>query len=365
MTAHDDHQQSGMQSSHQAITIGHRTIGPSEPPFIVAEAGVNHDGNVTRAIELVDVAADARADAVKFQAFTAKALTTATAATVAYQARATRVSSQQAMLARLELSAGDFKRIADRCVQRGICFLATPFSPVDVDRLVDAGTAAIKIASTDIVDFRLLDSACETRLPIILSTGAADEPEIARAVERIHHHRHTDQRLILLHCVSCYPTPFDRANLAAIPRLRNRFAAIVGYSDHTVEIETGAIAVAAGACVLEKHITLDRSAAGPDHAVSLEPDTMADYVRLARQAKLAMGNGDLNCQSIERDVRNVARKRVVAARDINLGDTLSTNTLVEKRAATGLFACDLQRVIGKTATVTISADTPITADMIE
>ncbi len=358
------HRQPDIASPPQTVTIGRRIVGRDEPPFIVAEAGVNHDGSVARAIELIDAAADAGADAVKFQAFTAAALTTASAATAAYQTRSAPASSQQAMLAGLELSTDDFKRIADHCGGRGICFLATPFSPIDVDRLVEVGTVAIKIASTDIVDFRLLKRACETQLPIILSTGAADEPEIAQAVERIRSYD-AGRRLILLHCVSCYPTPFDRANLAAIASLRGRFDSIVGYSDHTVEIDTGALAVAAGACVLETHITLDRNAPGPDHAVSLEPGDMADYVRRAKRARLAMGDGDLRCQPIEHEVRNVARKHVVAARDINVGDTLSADALVEKRAATGLPVCDLQRVIGKTALVTIDEDTPISADMIE
>ena len=345
------------------IHIGQAAVGFDCPVFIVAEAGVNHDGDLHRALDLVDAAAQAGADAIKFHAFTADALTTSEVSTATYQAARTNESSQRAMLSRLELSTEDLERIAARCAERGIVFLATPFSVPDVDRLVRIGTPAIKIASTDLVDGLLLERACRTGLPLIVSTGAADEDEIAEAVDCIRRWSAGD-RLVLMHCVSCYPTPLADANLNAIGTLQNRFATIVGYSDHTTSTQTGALAVGAGACVLEKHFTLDCAAAGPDHAMSLEPDALADYIRQARQAQQAMGSGRLAVQPIECEVRTVGRKCIVAARDIAAGETLGAGSLTAKRAGGGLQPKEINAVLGKRASVAIPADTPLAWEMV-
>jgi len=331
--------------------------------FIIAEAGVNHDGDLGKAQALVDAAAEAGADAVKFQAFRADRLTTSTARAATYQSHAIGATSQQVMLSRLELSAHQLKRIADHCRERSIMFLATPFGAADLEGLLEVGIEAVKIASTDLIDFELLQRAARTNLPLIVSTGAADEREIARAMEVIQREGARD-RVVLLHCVSCYPTPLDHANLAAIGALRRRFGTLAGYSDHTTSIDSGGWAVCAGACILEKHLTLDRNADGPDHAMSLTPNELRDYIRLARNAQAALGGGELTVQPIEREVRELARKRVVAARFIEKGERIEADALTTKRAERGLSADEFATIVGMTATVTIPSDTPLTREMV-
>ncbi len=353
-----------MDNTAERICIDGRRVGLGEFPYVIAEAGVNHNGDESTALRLVDAASDAGVDAVKFQMFTAETLTTAAVATAPYQASRTHQQSQRQMLASLELSGGAFRRIARHCGDRGIAFLATPFTVDDLEKLLDVGTAAVKIASTDIVDVRLLDQVCRANRPVILSTGAADEVEIAAAVSRLRAGGAGD-RLVLLHCVSAYPTPLGCANLAAIRTLRDRFSTIVGLSDHTTSTLTGALAVSAGACVLEKHFTLDAGACGPDHSLSLEPGALREYVALVRSAHEAMGDGRLAVQSIERDVRRVARKSVVAARDIAVDETLALASLTTKRAGSGMTADRIDGLIGKRAVVAIDADTPIKLEMLE
>jgi N,N'-diacetyllegionaminate synthase len=344
----------------QRIRIDRRNVGDGCSVFIIAEAGVNHDGDESKALAMIDAAAIVGADAVKFQMFTADALTTATASTADYQPG----DSQRDMLRSLELSPRSFGRIARHCAARGLCFLATPFSPQDVNRLASAGAAAIKIASTDIVDTPLIKRAGQLHLPIILSTGAANESEIVETVRQLDSWGAAD-RLILLHCVSAYPTPLRSINLLAIRSLAAKFSTIVGLSDHTDSTVTGGLAVAAGATVLEKHFTLDRNAPGPDHAFSLTPADLTQYIDFARQANTAMGTGRLDAQTIEQNVRDVARKSVVAANDIAPGDTLTEDLLTTKRAGSGLTPDTLFSLIGKKSKIAIHHDTPVTWEMVE
>jgi sialic acid synthase SpsE len=359
--------QSQRTRSARRIRIGSMDVGDSLPngrTFIIAEAGVNHDGDETTALHMVDAAAESGVDAVKFQMFRAEALTTEGVSTATYQAKETDETSQRSMLARLELPTESFERIVARCAEQNILFLATPFSPNDVDRLIALGTSAIKIASTDIVDVALLERACRASIPMIVSTGAATSEEIAAAVAHINAWGAGD-RLILLHCVSSYPTAIGDANLRCIHALRDRFNVPVGFSDHTTLTCTGALAVCAGACVLEKHFTLNRSAAGPDHAMSLEPDSLREYVETVRQAESAMGEGDIGVQQTEQEVRTLGRKSVVAARDIAAGEVVSVELLSFKRAGEGLPPTELDTLVGKRALHTIKVDTPLTCEMVK
>jgi len=205
------------------------------------------------------------------------------------------------MLARLELSDAAFSQIRARCRDRSVTFLATPFGEKEVERLVELGAGAVKIASTDLTDTRLLQKVSATLLPIILSTGASTAEEIDAAVECIRR-AGAGQRLILLHCVSCYPTPPAAINLRAIQTLQTRYRVPCGLSDHSMSTSTGAWAVAAGACVLEKHFTLEPSASGPDHAMSLSPTGLAEYVKAVREAESALGQGNLGLSEEEREV---------------------------------------------------------------
>ncbi len=346
------------------LQIGNTAVGVGCEVFVIAEAGVNHNGDAARALAMVETAVEAGADAVKFQMFTAESLTTKDVRTATYQANHTRAASQRDMLSQLELSDEAFERIAEHCRARSAIFLATPFSTRDLDRLLRLDVAAIKIASTDLVDVALLERAAAADLPLIASTGAADGDEIQAAVDRFRDFSATE-RLVLMHCVSCYPTPLEAANLAAIRSIQTRFGTLVGYSDHTMSIQTGAWAVCAGACVLEKHFTLDRTSAGPDHAMSLEPTQLREYIQRARAAQQAMGTGALEAQRIENEVRQLARKRLVAARDIIPGEFIDDASITAKRAGEGLMPTQAPLLLGRRATVPIPADTPVLPEMVQ
>jgi N,N'-diacetyllegionaminate synthase len=345
------------------VSIGRRVIGPGCPAYIIAEAGVNHDGSPERALQLVDAAAAVGADAVKFQVFCARELTTRTAGMADYQ-KVTGARSQRQMLERLELSDAALERISARCRKRAIEFLATPFSVVDLERLLFFGVRALKIASTDLNNSPLLRAAVEAGLPLICSTGAATAAEIRTAVKRLRAWG-AGSRLVLLHCVSSYPTPLQAANLRAITALRTEFDVPAGFSDHTSETQTGAWAVSAGACVLEKHFTLDRSASGPDHAMSLTPAALADYIAAVRSAESALGTGTLGMTDLEADVRAVARKSVVTARALRAGTILTPDMLAVKRPAGGIEPDQLQRLIGRKVTANIGRDKLLTWDVIQ
>jgi N-acetylneuraminate synthase/N,N'-diacetyllegionaminate synthase len=316
---------------------------------------VNHGGSVEAAVRLIDAAAAAGADAVKFQMFQARELAAPAAPAAQYQKAGEGNGAQRDMLRDLELSFEQFARLERHCRAREILFLATPFGECEVQALVDLGAPAIKIASTDLNNVRLLDAAAATRLPLIVSTGASTEEEIRACIEGLCG-RGAGGRLILMHCVSCYPTPIVAANLSAIRTLGDTFGVPCGFSDHTVSLDTGSWAVAGGACVLEKHLTLDRSQQGPDHAMSLDPRQFAEYVHRVREVEAALGSGALGMDPIEADVRTVARRSVVAARDISGGSRISEDMLTLKRPGTGIPADEIGQVIGRIAAADIAAD---------
>lgn len=355
----------------ECVRIGPRRIGAGHATYIIAEAGVNHDGSLDKALALVDAGAAAGADAVKFQIFRAAELASAGAAPAAYQ-RSTGARSQRQMLAALELDDGALRRIQERCCQRHVEFLATPFSVADLERLLRLNPAAIKIASGDLTDVPLLTAAARTGLPLIVSTGASTEDEICMAVAGICSVQRElpassdgGGRLILLHCISAYPTPLEAANLRAIATLRDTLAAPVGFSDHTISTLTGAWAAAAGACVLEKHFTLDRTAGGPDHGMSLDLPGLRDYIGQVRALERALGDGRVGLRGIEDDVRRAARKSIVATRAIAPGTLLSAQMLAARRPGEGIPPSKLAAVIGRRSLVAIEPDTPLQWSMIE
>lgn len=346
-----------------SVMIGAHAVGPGRRVLIIAEAGVNHDGRAEDARALVDAAAGAGADFVKFQVFRAADLTTRTADLAAYQRSSAGPTSQQAMLQQLELDDAAFATLATQCARRGVGFLATPFGVDDVARLVRLHVPALKIASTDIDNTPLLHAAALTRLPLIVSTGTATAGEIAACISDLAAWG-AAQRTILLHCVSSYPTPVAAANLRRVGALAMRYGLPVGFSDHTTSVAIAGWAVAAGACVLEKHLTLDRTRPGPDHAVSLEPAEFAAYVAAAREAEAALGIGTLNAADLEADVRRVARKSIVARRDIPAGAVLSADALTVKRPGGGLSPRQLAEIVGRRTRVAIAADTMLAWDML-
>ena len=344
------------------VLLAGRPVGDGRPPYVIAEAGVNHDGRPDEALRLVDVAAAAGADAVKFQVFRAESLVAGDAPLAEYQ-RGQGAATQAELLRRLELDDAALLRVAAHARAAGLHLLATPFGVADVARVVRLSPPALKIASTDLNNLPLLRTAVESGLPLLVSTGAATRDEIAAAISRFDAWR-VCGRLVLLHCVSCYPAPLERANLRAIRALRRIAGVPCGFSDHTRSPQSGAWAVAAGACVLEKHFTRDRSAAGPDHAMSLDPAGLREYVLRAREAHAALGDGVLGAQDIEADVRAVARRSVVAARDLPAGAALTADAITVQRPAGGIAADRLDELLGRRLAAPVTRGERITWEML-
>lgn len=329
-------------------------------PVVIAEIGVNHDGRVERAIELIGAAAEAGADAVKFQLFRPDRLLSTEAELAGYQAG--QAASAAELLGWLTLTVEELGQARDAAAGRGLAFVVTPFSLGDVEDLAGLGIDAVKIASPDVVNTPLLEAAAGLGVPMVVSTGAADLNELKPAARLLAGHRAIRQTAwqgsvgTLLQCVSSYPTPIAEAGLGGMAVLRGLLdeaggsAVAVGYSDHTGGVggmETGGWAVAAGAAVLEKHLTYDRSAAGPDHAASLDPAGFAVYVGRVREAASAMGGREKVVGELERDVRRVSRQSVAAAVDLSVGVVLERGHLTVMRPGTGVPAAQLGRVVGR------------------
>lgn len=341
------------------------TLIGAKRPYVIAEIGVNHDGSVDKAKRLIDAAKRADANAIKLQIFSADALASADAATCDYQRKQPGAAqSQRDMLRSLELPDDALHELRNYARNIRIDFIATPFGLDELARLADElCPEAIKIASPDLINVPLLNAASRCRYPLIVSTGASEWIEIEAAVESLDHARR-DHRLALLHCVSSYPTPIDQVHLSTLHRMTNAFGVPVGFSDHTIETETGAFAVLAGADILEKHITLDRTAPGPDHAASLEPTPFADYIRRAREARVLLGHSNRSCLEIEREVRSNARGRIVARRRIPVGATITADALCVQRPGDGIPPNDIGRVIGRIAAMQIERETPLDWNML-
>jgi len=330
------------------VVINQRHIGPGQPCFIIAEAGVNHNGEIEVAMRLVDAAVAAGADAVKFQTFKADRLAIPTAL-------------QYTMLRQLELSREAHMQLLDHCRRQGIVFLSSPFDEVSADLLETLGVEALKIPSGELTNLPLLRHVARKGKPMIVSTGMADVEEVACAIQAIEHAGHPP--VVLLHCVSAYPAPPGEVNLRAMRTLADRFAVPVGYSDHTHGIEVALAAVALGACVIEKHLTLDRRMSGPDHAASVEPDELHRLVDGIRIVEAALGHGRKEPTVSEAPTAVVARKSLVAAKDIAAGTRLTEDLVTVKRPGIGLPPTMREHIIGKVATRDIPAQTVLSLEM--
>jgi N-acetylneuraminate synthase len=330
---------------------------PVDRVFLIAEAGVNHNGRLDLAMQLVDAARAAGADAVKFQTFRAEDLALPGAATAAYQQGNTGETDQFTMLRKLELGADDHRAIADHCARAGIEFMSTPFSEDAVDLLVALGVRRLKLSSGEIVNRPLLEKAASTGLPLILSTGMADLDEVRQAVAWVRDAwaRNGAPRtwaplpgpLVLLQCTSAYPAPDAALNLRAIATLREATGLSVGYSDHSLGTAAPLAAVALGACVVEKHITLDRSLPGPDHRASSEPPEFTAMARDIRRVQDMLGDGVKIPRDDELEVRAVARRSPVLVADLPAGTVLTRAHLQLRRPAGGIAAADLDAVVGR------------------
>ena len=347
----------------RAIDIAGRRVGKGQPCFIVAEAGVNHNGNLDLARRLIDMAAEAGADAVKFQTFRAERLVTPGAPKAQYQMATTDPSeSQFAMLKELELSEQAHRNLMACCAERGILFMSTPFDEGSADLLENLGVAVFKVPSGEITNLSFLDHVARKGKPMIVSTGMASLGEVEAAVAALR--GAGNERFVLLHCVSSYPAAPADANLRAMKTLARAFGVPVGYSDHTPGIEVALAAVALGACVIEKHFTLDRTLPGPDHKASLEPGELMALVRGIRTVEQALGHGRKEPAPSEAGTAVVARKSLVAARDLPAGVALTDDMIAVKRPGTGLPPAMLSEVAGRTLRTSVSAGTVLTLDML-
>ena len=346
------------------IAIGAKRVGPGRPCFVIAEAGVNHNGDLDLARRLVDAAAAAGADAVKFQTFSADRLATAAAPQADYQRRNTGIEeSQRAMLRRLELPAAAHRELMARCRERGILFLSSPFDEDSADFLEELGVPAFKIPSGELTNAPFLAHVARKGRPLIVSTGMATLEEVRAAVEVLR--RAGDPPLALLHCVSSYPAAPADVNLRAMATLREAFATPVGFSDHTAGTEIALAAVALGASILEKHLTLDRTLPGPDHRASLQPDEWTAMVAALRRIEAALGDGRKRPAPSEEDAARVARKSLVAACDLPAGGVLRREHLAVRRPGTGLPPGRLESVLGRRLRRPLAAGAVLTEDVLE
>ena len=313
--------------------------------FIIAEAGVNHNGDLTLAKRLVDVASEAKVDAIKFQTFKSEELVSIHAQKAAYQKKATnKDETQLEMLKRLELSEEDYKELISYCVQKKILFLSTPFDLPSIRFLESTGIEIYKIPSGEITNLPYLREIGRLQKKIILSTGMSTIDEIAECIQVLYNQGSKD--ITLLHCSTEYPTPMKDVNLNAMLTLRNKFQLQVGYSDHTLGIEVPIAAVALGAKVIEKHITLDKTMEGPDHKASLEPQELKAMVVAIRNIEMALGNGEKVPSPSEIKNMAVARKSIVAAKPIKLGERFTEENLTVKRPGIGICPMKWDEVIG-------------------
>ena len=345
------------------ITIESRSIGAGAPVYVIAEIGVNHNGDPERALALVDIAADAGADAVKLQTFDPPQLVAAGTPQAGYQRERAPATDQLEMLRGLVLERSALQRLVDHAHRRGVHFLSTPFDHGSVAVLRELGVPAWKVGSGDLTNHPLLRVVAQDGRPVILSTGMADLDEIHAAVAVL---REGTQAIALLHCVSSYPTPPDEANLRAMDTLAAAVPdAVIGYSDHCLGPLATLAAVARGAAVIERHITLDRTLPGPDHAISLEPGELHELVTQIRSVEAMLGGGDKRPSPAERDVMAVARRSVVAERDLPAGTTLAGADLGIRRPGTGLAPSRLAELIGRRLARAVAAGAPLHEDDLE
>lgn len=353
------------------IKIANKEVGARKPVFIIAEAGVNHNGSLEIAMDMVRVAKDAGADAIKFQTFTAEDVATSDTGLASYAqkhvgAQATMVS----MLKKLELRNDDFRALKKYCDEQGIMFLSTPHTSRAVDFL-DELAPAFKVASGDITNDPLLQQIAKTGKPILLSTGMATLKEVAEAVNVIR--AQGNEQIILLHCTTQYPTEPHDVNLRAMLTLQKEFNLLVGYSDHTLGFDAAKLAVRLGAVVLEKHLTLDKSAHGPDHQASLEPQELKAMVAAIRNndstlsegKELLLGRPKKQPTTQEIAVAEIARKSIVAQRDILKGEIITQDAVTVKRPGTGLSPKFYQRVLGSRAKRNITSDAVLSREDVD
>jgi N,N'-diacetyllegionaminate synthase len=337
------------------ILINGRKVGDGHPPFIIAEAGINHNGEVESALAMVRTARDAGADAVKFQTFRAAEFVSDPARTYTYRSQGKDVTeSMLAMFRRCELPRQAWFAIKAEADRRGIMFLSTPQNRTDLDLLLEVGVPAVKVGSDDFTNLPLLKSYAATGLPIILSCGMADMTEVRNTLTAVG--ALDGYPTVLLLCTSQYPTPPGDVNLRKLATLREAFPNLtLGYSDHTQGPLAASVATAFGAAVFEKHFTLSHDLPGPDHWFSEDPAGLAAWVQAIRTAHAMLGSAAIQPTAAERDMRAIARRSIVAVRDIARGQTLTEYNIGLRRPGTGLTPDMFEQALGCIATRDLQA----------
>jgi len=340
------------------IRIGDKIVGHDEPCFIIAEAGSNHNGSLEQAKKLVDVAAEAKADAVKFQIFKAESLYSKYTPEFSYL----KGQNTYELIKSIETPREWIKELAEYCKSKNIIFFASPFDFEAID-ILDKYVPAFKIASFEITDLELLKYAAEKGKPMIISTGMANLGEIEDAITAIR--SVGNENIILLHCNSLYPTPVEIANLRAIETMRTAFKVPVGFSDHTLGIHIPIAAVAMGACVIEKHFTLDRTLPGPDHSFAIEPDELKEMVRCIREVEKAKGSGIKEKSDLESEEMYVKARRSIHAKiNIPKGTKITRDMLIIKRPGYGIKPKFIDMIVGREAKKDIREDEWISWDAV-
>jgi len=346
------------------IIVAGRPIGPEHPCFIIAEAGSNHNRDLGTALRMIDVAADAGADAVKFQTYSAESLYSKKTPMIDYVKKGGYLKEGETiwdMIKRIEMPRDWHPELAKRCEEKGVVFLSTPFDLKAVEELESVGIAAYKIASFEITHIPLLRAVARTRKPIILSTGMADLSDIEFALNVIN--GEGNKATALMQCAISYPPRYEDLNLRAMDTLRQAFAMPVGFSDHTTGITSDIAAVARGANLIEKHYTLDRNMPGPDHSFALEPDELLMMCKAIRDTEKALGSPVKKHTEAEKDLYKLARRSLVAAVDIPAGTPITEEMLDVKRPGYGIPAKHMLLVVGRIPKKNIEADDILTWDL--
>jgi N-acetylneuraminate synthase len=345
------------------VTVDNRKIGPGHPCYVIAEAGSNHDGSLDQAFRLIDVAADAGADAVKFQLFRARTLYSRGAGVSDYLKSSRDIYD---IVQQLELPEEWLPRLSEHSGARGLHFLATPFDEESADRL-DGYVSAFKIASYEITHLPLIRHVSLKKKPLLLSTGASTIEEIQQAVDEIR--RAGNPPLILLQCTAAYPAPLEALNIRVVRTLAETFGVLTGFSDHSADpLVAPLAAVGQGAVVLEKHFTVDKELPGPDHRFALNPDELRRMIRAVRDTETALGSPAKAPEPVEQELRAFARRFVYTTRDISAGEVLSKENIAVLRAGkkkAGLAPADYPSLCGRRAARAIPRESPLEASDVE
>jgi len=346
------------------IRIGNKLVGGNQPVFIIAEAGVNHNGSLELALKLIDAAAFAGADAVKFQTFRAEQVVTAGGEMAAYQKRNLgKTESQLAMLRKLELKEKYYPALIQRAKERGIIFLSTPHGGREsVDFLQKIKVPAFKFGSGDLTNLPLLEYAAKFKKPMLISTGMSNLEEAKEAVAAIK--KAGNNQILVFQCTTDYPLAPENVNLRAMQTMIKELGVLVGYSDHTVGSQAAVMATALGACMLEKHLTLDRNLPGPDQAASMEPLEFKAMIQQIEKSLVILGSSKKRLLNCEKQYMQVARKSLVSARAIRKGEKFTFKNLTVKRPGTGILPKRYKEILGKRAKLNIKKDSVILEEMI-